>query len=265
MSQKLSPCPFCGNAPSEMFSGGVLYARCRPCGVDNYMHIAAWNTRRPTPEQSGQNGTRAAICAKCGERVQTSASPAALTAKQRYDECMREDEEPSAVERLRFFCSLAMNGQDWLDVEPFFDALTASPAALTEDQIAVRAGIPFVGLSVTLMKALRRLSFAAQTSGGVAGRDDELMGAIKQAQEALEAAKGKGLEEVAVDPASASSEAASPADQVGDARYWGKYETFGGETRMLWIGPMTRDEMLAYDDEYRHNSRAAMSASKEGV
>lgn len=27
------------------------------------------------------------------------------------------------VERLRFFCSLAMNGQDWLDVEQFFDAL----------------------------------------------------------------------------------------------------------------------------------------------
>lgn len=30
-------------------------------------------------EYEGQNGTRAAICAKCGERVQTSASPAALT------------------------------------------------------------------------------------------------------------------------------------------------------------------------------------------
>lgn len=37
-------------------------------------------------------------------------------------------EEPSPVERLRFFCSLAMNMQDWLDVEPFFDALTESQA-----------------------------------------------------------------------------------------------------------------------------------------
>ena len=39
------------------------------------------------------------------------------------------DESP--LERLRFFCSLAMNGQDWLDVEPFFDALAApvAPAA----------------------------------------------------------------------------------------------------------------------------------------
>ena len=30
-------------------------------------------------------------------------------------------EDPDPLERLRFFCSLAMNGQDWLDVEPFFD------------------------------------------------------------------------------------------------------------------------------------------------
>jgi len=29
------------------------------------------------------------------------------------------------VERLRFFCSLAMSDQDWFDVEPFFDALEA--------------------------------------------------------------------------------------------------------------------------------------------
>jgi hypothetical protein len=32
-------------------------------------------------------------------------------------------EEQDPVERLRFFCSLAMKGQDWLDVEPFFDAI----------------------------------------------------------------------------------------------------------------------------------------------
>jgi hypothetical protein len=33
------------------------------------------------------------------------------------------DKEESPLERLRFFCSLAMNGQDWLDSEQFFDAL----------------------------------------------------------------------------------------------------------------------------------------------
>lgn len=31
------------------------------------------------------------------------------------------DEEPDPLERLRFFCSMAMKGQDWLDVEQFFD------------------------------------------------------------------------------------------------------------------------------------------------
>lgn len=38
----------------------------------------------------------------------------------RYEELGGAD-EPNPIERLRFFCSLAMEGQDWLDVEPFFD------------------------------------------------------------------------------------------------------------------------------------------------
>ena len=33
------------------------------------------------------------------------------------------DSEQDPIERLRLFCSIAMNGQDWLDVEQFFDAL----------------------------------------------------------------------------------------------------------------------------------------------
>ena len=33
------------------------------------------------------------------------------------DGCVKE----SALERLWFFCAQAMCGQDWLDVEPFFD------------------------------------------------------------------------------------------------------------------------------------------------
>ncbi len=44
------------------------------------------------------------------------------------------DEEPAPLERLRFFCSLAMNGQDWMDVEPFFNdvqTLLTPNAALT--------------------------------------------------------------------------------------------------------------------------------------
>jgi len=46
------------------------------------------------------------------------------------------DEEPDPLERLRFFCSLVMKGQDWLDVEQFFDDVktmipNAENAALT--------------------------------------------------------------------------------------------------------------------------------------
>jgi hypothetical protein len=43
------------------------------------------------------------------------------TAQQKYDEFMEDESEKSALERLRFFCSLSMNGQDWLDVEKYFD------------------------------------------------------------------------------------------------------------------------------------------------
>ncbi len=39
--------------------------------------------------------------------------------------------------------------------------------------------------SLVLKSALKRLSFAAQTSGGVAGPDPELQAAIEQAQQAL--------------------------------------------------------------------------------
>lgn len=47
------------------------------------------------------------------------------TAKQRYDSAMEGSMEADPIERLRFYCSLAMSGQDWLDVEPFFDAMIA--------------------------------------------------------------------------------------------------------------------------------------------
>jgi hypothetical protein len=49
-------------------------------------------------------------------------SIAAKPALQQFNECMAEDATP--LERLRFFCSIAFKEpQDWLDVEPFFDAL----------------------------------------------------------------------------------------------------------------------------------------------
>lgn len=45
------------------------------------------------------------------------------TALQRYKECSAADDGDDPVECLRFFCSLAMNAQDWEDVEQFFDAI----------------------------------------------------------------------------------------------------------------------------------------------
>lgn len=45
-----------------------------------------------------------------------------FTALERFHECGGAC-EPSGIERLRFFCSLAMSGQDWLDLEPFIDAV----------------------------------------------------------------------------------------------------------------------------------------------
>lgn len=45
-------------------------------------------------------------------------------ALKRYKEC-GADEEQDPIERLRFFCSLAMSGQDWLDSKQFFEDLIA--------------------------------------------------------------------------------------------------------------------------------------------
>jgi hypothetical protein len=40
-----------------------------------------------------------------------------------YNEIAATDDPGSPLERLRFFCSIAMRPQDWLDVAPFFDAV----------------------------------------------------------------------------------------------------------------------------------------------
>ena len=45
------------------------------------------------------------------------------SALERYNKLGVNEEETSPIERLRVYCSLAMSGKDWLDVEPFFDAL----------------------------------------------------------------------------------------------------------------------------------------------
>ena len=49
----------------------------------------------------------------------------------KYNDCDGA-EESDPVERLRFFCSLAMKGRDWIDVEQFFDAVIAKRTGLEE-------------------------------------------------------------------------------------------------------------------------------------
>jgi hypothetical protein len=77
------------------------------------------------------------------QEADSVAIPAYATARQRYDELRVEDEVQDPLERLRAFCSLAMNGQDWLDVEQFFDALDG------RNGIAIPAAEPVIDASGT--------------------------------------------------------------------------------------------------------------------
>lgn len=53
------------------------------------------------------------------------------TALEKYRELEVDKNNLSPLENLRVFCSLAMRGQDWLDVERFFTAL--EPMGATDD------------------------------------------------------------------------------------------------------------------------------------
>ena len=53
-----------------------------------------------------------------------------MNALDRYKSCVTGNEiEPNPVERLRFFLSMALTGQDWLDVEQFIDDVNDELAA----------------------------------------------------------------------------------------------------------------------------------------
>ena len=86
------------------------------------------------------------------------------TAKQQYDRFVDPTEESSPIERLRFFCSLAMKGQDWLDVEPFIDALSAPNAADMSDlvkRLRGMAGMISKGRQLVIDLAIDTLNEAA--------------------------------------------------------------------------------------------------------
>ena len=42
------------------------------------------------------------------------------TSLERYNAAMEGTIETDPIERLRFFCSIALTGRDWFDVEQFF-------------------------------------------------------------------------------------------------------------------------------------------------
>lgn len=66
---------------------------------------------------------------------------AKANAKEKYDKFMAECEEPDPIERLRFFCSLAMGGKNWIDVEEFFDDLIAERKAIRAEALEYAAQI----------------------------------------------------------------------------------------------------------------------------
>ena len=66
------------------------------------------------------------------------AVPEVPPAMERFNASIGDESDP--IERLRFFCSIAMNGQDWIDVEPLFDALIASPAPPKQQPVHLGGG-----------------------------------------------------------------------------------------------------------------------------
>lgn len=109
-------------------AGAVPVAECKVCGGTGVVddgEITHYECGIPY-----MNGPVKCVkdCPAC------TAPPAQVVkrpAKQRFDECGAA-EECGPIERLRFFCSLAMDTQDWLDVEPFFDALRAQAVSVPD-------------------------------------------------------------------------------------------------------------------------------------
>ena len=52
---------------------------------------------------------------------------------------------------------------------------------------------------------------------------------------------------------------------VDDYGYWGKYKIINGVAQKVWIGPMTKDEMIKDHSEYSHNFKRIMKDKEGGV
>lgn len=93
--------------------------------------VKAWE-REPSEIKETYRTLADRILSKLPE-LSRSPEPAGLRSEpalQHFQEMEAECEDlknETPVERLRYFCSLALKGQDWLDVEEFFDAILAAP------------------------------------------------------------------------------------------------------------------------------------------
>jgi hypothetical protein len=90
----------------DKFAGPALRAYAYACEVE-YPSLAA--------DLRQLAGERVAIRAEAEKNAEKGSQPAL----RRYID-LGGDSEHDPVERLRFFCSLSMTGQDWIDVERFF-------------------------------------------------------------------------------------------------------------------------------------------------
>lgn len=79
------------------------------------------------------------IAKQFARSILVAATSESALEKFREHSCDELDRE-TPLERLRFFCSLAMtNGNDWLDSEQFFDAVEAQLAAPAPSDAQIRA------------------------------------------------------------------------------------------------------------------------------
>lgn len=192
----LLSCPFCGKDHTHLekqFGDESGYIRCRNCGAqsgrmfwtseeiesDDFSAseataIAAWN-RRASPAPVAPAGVDIKPVAVVLEnldgneaRIRYLFNPVPIGAELHWDhgdllsvleEVERRDAAPSPAEA------------------PAGEAVRPDEGACSPDEY--RSVIGMLG------KALKRLTFAARTSGGTAGPDAELMAACDQAEEAL--------------------------------------------------------------------------------
>jgi hypothetical protein len=78
------------------------------------------------PAEHGYADKRSALFSYVAAIQSKAVTESEQSALQRYAKFTKDDDSLSPLEQLRFFCSLAMSGQDWLDVERFFNVLEYS-------------------------------------------------------------------------------------------------------------------------------------------